>query len=123
VRHDGVVAALNVFDCCIGAVALSWVGAGGTHVGAVEAQAVGPTIVLHGNAIVGGDGRSWNRLDGQCNRWWQFGSSSGDSVGTVKATLTGCELVEAFLVFGSEICNKFVDGFGGNWAHTPLFAC
>jgi len=58
VGHDGVVAALHVFDCCIGAVAIGQVGTSGACLGTVESQAVGPAIV-HGESIIGGDGGWW----------------------------------------------------------------
>jgi len=83
---------------------------------AVEPEAMCPAVV-QGDTVIGGDNGRWNRLTRHCGRF--VGSGSGGSVGTVKTTLTGHELVEAFLVFGSEICNKFTNSFVGSWAHMP----
>jgi len=110
VQHEGVVATLNVFYHCIGAVALGQVGAGGTRVGAVEAQAMGPAIV-HGNTIIGGDGRGWSRLDGWCDQRQWFGSGEHGGVSAVEVGFAGCEFVEVFLIFGCEVCDKFGNGF------------
>ncbi len=63
VGHDGVVATLHVFDCCIGAVAIGQIGTSGACVGTVESQAMGPAIV-HGEPIIGGDGGGWYRFAG-----------------------------------------------------------
>jgi len=64
-----------------------------------------------------------NRLTRRGGHYGRFdGSGNGGSVGTVKIALTCCEFAEAFLVFGTEICNKFVDGFIGGQVHMPQVA-
>ncbi len=83
---------------------------------------MGPTVV-HGNAIVGGDGsgRSRQTTRGRCSG--QFaGSGNNGSISTVKHTLTGGEFAEVLFVFGSEIGDKFGDGFVGSWVYTSQVA-
>jgi len=79
---------------------------------------MGPTVI-HGKAIVGGDGSGWSQLDRWDSCQQQFGSSNCGSIGTVKTSLTGHEFVEAFLIFGSEVSNEFTNGFVGGGVHTP----
>jgi len=89
--------------------------------GVVEAQAMGPTVI-HGRAIVGGDGSGWSQLDRQGSHWWQFGSGNCGSIGTVKTGLAGCEFVEVFLIFSGEVGDKFKNGFVGFRLHMPHIA-
>jgi len=55
IGHDCVVAALHVFDCCGGVMALGRIGACAACVIAVESQAMCPTVV-HVETIIGDNG-------------------------------------------------------------------
>jgi len=90
-------------------------------VGAVEAKAMGPTII-HVEAVIGGDGTRECRWDGWGGQLRQFGYRDGGSIGTEETNLASHEFVEMFLVFGSKVCYKFANGFVGHWAHTPKMA-
>jgi len=96
IQHDGIIAALHVFDHGIKAVTIGQIGTDGTCVGAIDAQAVGPTVI-HGKAIIGGDGSGWSQLDRRGSCWQQFGSGNCGGIGAVKTSLTGHEFVEEFL--------------------------
>jgi len=41
----------------------------------------------------------------------------------VETNLAGHEFVETFLVFGSEVCYEFANGFVGCQVHMPKVAC
>jgi len=102
VGHDGVVATLHVFDCCIGAVAIGRIRTSGTCVRTVETQAVGPAIV-HGEPIIGCDGGGWYRLARHCRWWCLFGSGARGSSSGVENIWANHEFAEVFFVFGSEV--------------------
>jgi len=57
VGHDGAVSALEVFDGGVEAMTFRGVGARGTGMVFVEAEAMGPTI-KHGSTVIGGN-RMW----------------------------------------------------------------
>jgi len=58
---------MHVLDHGGGVVAFSWLGAGGTHVVAVEAKAVGPTVV-HMKPVVSDNGH--------CGWWYRQNKDS-----------------------------------------------
>jgi len=102
IRHDVVVAALHVFDGCIGAMAIGQVGTSGACVGTVEPQAMGPAVV-HGESIIGGDGGGWYWW-----AWWfrlceRLSGGVHDSSSSVENIGAGHEFAEAFFVFGGEV--------------------
>jgi len=106
-------------------VTVGWVGACGAGVGFVEAKSMCPAVV-HGDAIIGGDGcwgGSLGGSGGRCGfavwRWSQFVAQNGDSIGPVEPSLAGCEFADAFLVFSSEENMELGEGFVNGRADVP----
>jgi len=136
VGHDGAVAALEVFDGGVEAMTFHGVGARGTGMVFVEAEAMGPTI-KHGSTIIGGNricgcrvhgrakkrrclGRFWVCRRRCLGRFWVWSVCGISTVVTVSAS--GDWFTEAFFVFCCEEFAELDVGLVGGRAEAPHVA-